>query len=183
MVVTDKKYAVGVFSSRKVAEQAINELKDSGFSMEKVSIVAKDAEQGDRIGEAQVSSEIDNQKVDTTGAVGDALSAGVWGSVLVGLSSLALPGVGAIIAAGSVGAALVTSVAGVAVSAAATNNLVQVLAGLGIPEERARHYSDRLQMGEYLLVLDGTDEEIHRAETILRERDIQYWGIYDSPQN
>lgn len=44
MVVTDKKYAVGVFSSRKVAQQAIDELKASGFSMEKVSIVAKDAE-------------------------------------------------------------------------------------------------------------------------------------------
>jgi hypothetical protein len=150
--------------------------------MEKVSIVAKDVEKGDRIGEAQVSSQIGNQDADTTGAVGDALNAGVWGSVLVGLSSLALPGVGAVIAAGSVGAALVTSVAGVAVSAAATNNLVQVLTNFGIPEERARHYSDRLQMGEYLVILDGTEEEIQRAETILRERDINYWGIYDSPQ-
>lgn len=182
MVVANEKRAVGVFARRQEAEQALNELKASGFSMDKVSLLAKDADQGEQLGEVQISDRIDNQDVNTTGAVADALNTGVWGSVLVGLSSLAIPGIGAVIAAGSVGAALVTSMAGVAVSVSATNNLVQALVGLGIPEEPARHYSDRLQQSYYLVILDGTDEEIHRAEEIFKERGIQGWNVYDSPQ-
>ncbi|MCC5601765.1 hypothetical protein [Nostoc favosum] len=49
-------------------------------------------------------------------------------------------------------------------------------------QELARVYSDRLQQSYYLLILEGSEEEIHRAEPILRDRGIEYWGIYDSPQ-
>ena len=104
----------------------------------------------ERIGEAELANRIGNQNVDTTGAVGDTLTATTWGSVLVGLSSLALPDLGAVLAAGSVGIALVASVAGVAVGAAANQNLVTALTNLGIPEDRARVYSDRLQQSYYL---------------------------------
>jgi hypothetical protein len=31
-------------------------------------------------------------------------------------------------------------------------------------------------------MFDGTDEEIQRAEDILRSNGIEYWGIYDFPQ-
>lgn len=40
MVLNDDKRAVGVFSSRQKAEYALNELKASGFPMDKVSIIA-----------------------------------------------------------------------------------------------------------------------------------------------
>ncbi|BAY37226.1 hypothetical protein NIES2111_15630 [Nostoc sp. NIES-2111] len=100
---------------------------------------------------------------------------------MIGLSSLALPGLGTVLAAGSVGVALVSSIGGVAVSAAATQNLVNAMGKLGIPEERARVYSDRLQQGNYLLIIDGSEEEIHRAESILREDGIEYWDIYNVP--
>ncbi len=183
MDVSNRKHAVGVFGTRQDADQALNELKASGFSMDKVSIIAKDVDEGERVADAQVSDHIGNQDVNTpTGAVADALTASTWGSVLVGLSSLALPGLGAVIAAGSVGTALVTSMAGIAVGAAATNNVVKALADLGIPEERARVYSDHLLNNEYLVIVDGTDDEIQRAEGTLKDRNIQYWGIYNSPQ-
>ncbi len=177
-MIENSKHAVGVFSSRQTTEQALNELKASGFPMEKVSIIAKDVDEGEKVGSVQTSDRIGNQNVDTSGAVGDALAASTWGGVLVGLSSLALPGLGAVLAAGSVGVALLSSMAGVAVGAVATNNLVQVLAGLGIPEERARVYSDRLQQGYYLVIVDGTDDEIHRVEEVLKQQGIEYWGVY-----
>lgn len=182
MITKDTTHALGVFANSQEMEQAINELKAANFPMEQVSIIAKDVEQGQHIGEAQMSDRIGNQDVNTTGPVADTLTATTWGSVLVGLSSLALPGLGAVLAAGSVGVALVSSVAGVAVGAAANQNLLKALGDLGIPEERARVYSDRLQQSYYLLIVDGTEEEIHRAEPILRNRGIEYWGIYNSPQ-
>ncbi|GAB1544961.1 general stress protein [Scytonema sp. NUACC21] len=182
MVVTHEKRALGVFSSRRVAEQALNELKASGFPMEKVSIIAKDVDQGEHLANAEMSSQIGQENVNTAaGVVGDTLTATTWGSVLVGLSSLALPSLGAVLAAGSLGVALASSIGGVAVGAAASHNVVNAIANLGIPEERARIYSDRIHQSELLAILEGTDEDLQTAERILKDRDIQYWGIYDSP--
>ncbi|BAZ13699.1 hypothetical protein NIES4071_55390 [Calothrix sp. NIES-4071] len=178
----DVIHAIGVFASSEKVEQAVNALKASDFPMEKVSVIAKDVEKGESISEAKLSDQIGEQNVNTTGAVGDALAGATWGSVLVGLSSLALPGLGAILAAGSVGVALVASIGGVAVGAAATQNLVKALADLGVPEDRGRVYSDRLQQSYYMLIVDGTKEDINRAEPILRDQGIEYWGIYDSLQ-
>jgi hypothetical protein len=190
MITKNTIRALGVFANSQGIEQAINELKTANFPMEKVSVIAKDADQGDRFGEAQMSDglrptfgdHIGEQDVNTSGPVREALAASTWGSVLVGLSSLALPGLGAVLAAGSVGVALITSVGGVAVGAAANQNLLKALGDLGIPEEKARVYSDRLQQSYYLLILEGSEEEIHRVEPILRDRGIEYWGVYDSAQ-
>lgn len=178
-----EKRAVGVFTKRKEAEQAINELKASGFPMEKFSLIAKDADKVEQVGEAEVSDRIGDQDVNSsTGAVADTLTASTWGSFFVGLSSLALPGLGAVIAAGSVGVALTTSVAGLAVGAAATNNLIKALADLGIPEERARVYIDRLIQSDYLVIVEGTDNDIQSAQAILDKHRIQYWDVYQPSQ-
>ncbi|HYW21984.1 MAG TPA: hypothetical protein VE956_22270 [Nodularia sp. (in: cyanobacteria)] len=190
MINKNHKNAVGVFARHQELESAINELKTSGFSMEQVSVIAKDVEPDERLGEAQmsdgqspvVSDRIGDQNVNATRAVGDTLTATTWGSVLVGLSSLAIPGLGVVLAAGSVAVALVASMAGVAVGTIANENLVKALADLGIPENQARVYSDRLQQSYYLLILNGTDEEIHTAEAILHNQGIKNWGIYDSSQ-
>lgn len=183
MVVDNQKHAFGVFSNREAAEIALHELKTSDFPMDKVSIIAKDAEQNDRVGGAQMSDRVGDQNVNTpTGVVADTLTGATWGTLLVGLSSLALPGIGPVLAAGSVGAALVTGVVGTGVGAAATGNLVNALTDLGIPEEHARSYSDRLLGGNYLVIVEGTDDEIGRAESVLSNGGIQDWGVYNSPQ-
>lgn len=175
------KRAIGVFAKSQVVEQALNELKASGFPMEKVSIIAKNVEQGEQPSGAKASDRVGNQNVGTpTGVVADTLTAATWGSLLVGLGSLAIPGVGAIVAAGSVGAALLTTLTGNAVGAVATGNLVRALADTGIPEEQARVYSDRLLAGAYLAIVEGTDDEIHRAESIFSSGGIQDWGVYNS---
>ncbi|MFN6473830.1 MAG: hypothetical protein RMY36_029730 [Nostoc sp. SerVER01] len=180
MIAKDTIRALGVFANSQQIEQAINELRTANFPIEKVSVIVKDVEPGEKLGETEISDRIANQDVNTTGAVGDTLTATSWGSLLVGLSSLALPSLGAVLAAGSVGVALVSSVAGIAVGAAANQNLLKALGDLGIPEERARVYSDRLQQSYYLLILEGSEAEIHRAEPILRDRGIEYWGVYNS---
>ncbi|MEA5516553.1 general stress protein [Nodularia sp. UHCC 0506] len=182
MVNKNNKYAVGVFVRHQEVEQAINELKASGFPMAQVSILAKDVEPDERLGETRISDRLGEQSVNATSPVGETLTAATWGSALVGLSSLAIPGLGTLLAAGSVGVALIASIAGVAVGVVANQNLVQALIDLGIPENQARIYSDRLQQSYYLLILNGTDEEIHSAEAILHNHSIKNLGIYDSSQ-
>lgn len=178
MVAIAQKRAFGIFPSRKATEQAINELKASGFPMEKVSVIAKQAEENDQLSGVTMSDRVGDRDVDATGAVGDAVTSATWGTILAGLTSLALPGIGPILAAGSLGVGLLTGVAGTALTVANSGGLVKALTELGVGESPARTYSDRLIQGDYLVILDGTDEEINRAGELLRQQDIQNWGIF-----
>lgn len=182
MALGQHKRAIGVFSSRHDAESAINELKRSGFSMNKVSIIARDADrQGDVAGVDVKDRNRVGNKADE-GAAAGALTGGTLGGItglLVGLGSLAIPGVGPVIVAGEIGTVIASTIAGGAIGAAA-GGLVGALIGLGIPEERARAYNDRVGRGDYLLIVSGSDEEIARAEAILNHRGIEDFGIYDS---
>jgi hypothetical protein len=182
MVGTSEKRAFGVFSTRQEAEQALNELKASDFPMDNLSILARDAEQGEELAGAELTNRIGDKDVGAaTGVVGEIATNSALGSVLVGLSSLAIPGVGAVVAAGTVATALVATVAGTGIEAVAISNVVRALSDLGIPEEQARVYSDRLYVGKYLVIVDGTQDEIGRAEAIFSARGIKDWSVYNSP--
>jgi len=181
MVAGLNKRAVGVFSTRSEAEHALHELNNSGFPMNKISVIAKDADKQDDIAGVDVQDKVGN-KADE-GASAGALTGGVLGGatgLLVGLGALAIPGVGPIVLAGEVATALATTLAGGAIGAAA-GGLIGALVGLGIPEGKARNYSDRVSRGHYLVMVDGSDTEIAKAEAILTGRGIEDFGIYDIP--
>jgi hypothetical protein len=55
------------------------------------------------------------------------------------------------------------------------------LVGLGIPEDRAQAYNDRIVGGEYLVIIDGTEAEVMQAETILKRRGVREWEVYTTP--
>jgi uncharacterized protein (TIGR02271 family) len=174
--------AIGIFPNRSAAEQALHELRDSNFPMDQVSVVAKDSAHNENIGGVDVSDHADNKADD--GAKVGALSGGALGGLtglLVGLGTLAIPGVGPIMLAGAAATALATTVAGGAIGAAA-GTLLGGLIGMGIPEDRAKIYNDRVSAGEYLVMVTGTNGEIAEAEAILNHRGIQEWGVYDVPE-
>lgn len=175
--------SVGVFPNRHAAEQALYELRDSGFPMDRVSVVTREGGRTDEIAGAEVSDRVGN-KADEGATVG-ALSGGALGGLtglLVGLGTLAIPGVGPIMLAGATATALATTLAGGAIGAV-TGGLLGALIGLGIPEDRARVYHDRIAQGGYLVIVDGTDAEIARAETILHRRGIEDYGVYAAPEH
>ncbi|MEH1942699.1 MAG: histidine kinase [Nostoc sp.] len=173
--------AIGVFSHRRDAEAALTELRDAGFPLSRVSIIAKDAN-GQGIGGVDVDRNVGAGNKADEGVKTGAATGGVLGGLtglLVGLGTLAIPGIGPVIAGGAVATALATTAAGGAIGAAA-GGIVGGLVGLGIPEDRARVYSDRFQRGDYLVIIDGTEAEIHQAEAILKRRGIEEFAIYDS---
>ncbi|MGF1675438.1 MAG: YsnF/AvaK domain-containing protein [Rivularia sp. (in: cyanobacteria)] len=110
----------------------------------------------------------------TGGALG-----GITG-LLVGLGTLAIPGIGPIMFAGAEATAIATTLAGGAIGAA-TGGLVGALIGLGIPEEKAKVYSDRVSGGSFLVMVTGTDAEVQRAESIMRRCGVEEFGIYNAP--
>ncbi|HEY9623159.1 MAG TPA: hypothetical protein V6C78_22575 [Crinalium sp.] len=182
--------AIGIFPNRQITEQALHELRDFNVPMDRVSVITREKVHQENIAGAEVhdgvhpdrtASKIDNKAEDgaAIGAVAGGALGGLTG-LLVGIGSLAIPGIAPIMLAGATATALATTLAGTAIGAA-TGGLLGSLVGLGIPEERARVYHDRIARGEYLVIVDGTDEEIARAEQILHRRGIEDYGIYDVP--
>ncbi|MGA7935745.1 MAG: general stress protein [Kovacikia sp.] len=209
MTFTNNKRAVGIFSSHQEAENALHELRDDGFAMNQVSIVAKDPDRLDQshqigethvqeltettpiardtdrldrshgVGETHIQELTETTHVDEGAKIGFASGGAVGGltGLLVGLGTLAIPGVGPIMLAGASATAISTTLAGGAIGAAA-GGLVGGLVGLGIPEERAHVYHNHVVRGGDLIIVDGTEVEILRAEAILRRRGIREWEVY-----
>lgn len=129
---------VAVFDDRDDAQDAINELRRAGFPAEEISVVARDRDTAGAIAH-------DTGTEAGAGAATGALAGGLLGGVagwLVGIGALAIPGVGPIIAAGPIAAAL-----GGAALGAAGGGLIGALTGAGIPEEEARYYDTEFQRG------------------------------------
>jgi hypothetical protein len=98
-----------------------------------------------------------------TGATSGAIVGGTLGW-LAGIGALAVPGVGPLIAAGPIIAALT----GVGVGGA-VGGIAGALVGLGIPEYEAKRYEGRIKSGNILLSVHADDSKwTDKAEKILR---------------
>jgi uncharacterized protein (TIGR02271 family) len=171
------KRIVGLFYSRDEAEAAVRDLRDSGFNMDRVSVIAKDT---NPIAGTETTRDVGN-KADEGAATG-ALTGGALGGItglLVGLGLLAIPGIGPILLAGAEATAIATTLAGAGIGAAA-GGLVGALIGLGIPEEKAKMYSDRVAGGSFLVMVNAPETEIGHAEAIMRRHGVEELEIYNS---
>ncbi len=172
------KRAAGLYYSRDEAEAAVRALKEAGYDMDQVSVIAKDA---DKVAGHDTTKEVGN-KADE-GAAAGALTGGALGGItglLIGLGTLAIPGIGPILLAGAEATAIATTLAGAGIGAAA-GGLIGALIGLGIPEEKAKIYSDRVGSGSFLVMVTGTAYAIDRAATIMRQHGVEEFDIYDMP--
>lgn len=169
--------AVGTFPTRRDAENALLELRDSGFNMDRISAIAQHPPEQEQLADVKVKSSSERAKdAAETGAVMGATTGGMLG--LIGsLSVLAIPGVGlATEVAVLLGNALLGSGFG-----AAGGSLAGALIGWGIPEEQAKYYDELLSRGNYIVIVEGTEAEIKGAEAILLNRQINNWNIYQTP--
>ncbi len=179
MILSGYQRCVGVFTHRRDAEQALRELRDSGLPMEKVSVVVQYTDRNHEIADEEIRERI-GDKSDEVATVGG-LSGGALGGLtglLVGLGTLAIPGVGPIMLAGATVTALATTLVGASIGAA-TGTIAGALVGWGISEEQARAYNERVGHGHYLIIVDGTSQEIAKVEAILKRWGIEELGIYD----
>jgi hypothetical protein len=155
-----KKTAVfGIYSSREGVERAADVLARSGFPVTDISVLLPES-----LGTREMGTEKATKAPEgaTAGAGTGAVLGGTLG-LLAGIGALAIPGVGPLIAAGPIMAAL----AGIGVGGA-VGGFTGALIGMGIPEYEAKRYEGRLQKGGILLSVHcDTSEEIDRAKEIL----------------
>lgn len=157
--------AFGIYTSEAIADTAVNQLLAAGFSNEDVSVLMSDVK-GARDFAAEKNTKAPEGTatgVGVGGALGGALG------LLAGIGALAIPGVGPLIAAGPIMAAL----AGLGVGGA-VGGLVGALVGMGIPEYEAKRYEGRLKEGGILVSVHcETSEEVTKAKDLLKATGAQ----------
>ena len=156
----NKKIAVfGLFDSRRHLDRAIDTLLAEGFRDEDLSALLPNDRLGRKFAHEKHTKAPEGALVGATagGAFGGTLG------LLAGLGALAIPGLGAFIAAGPIIAALAGAGVGGAVG-----TLTGALAGLGIPEFEAKRYESFLNSGGTLLTVHADDNAwAKRAKAIL----------------
>ncbi|MFO7152306.1 MAG: general stress protein [Bacillota bacterium] len=147
------KTVIGVFENREQAEKAVDELRDSGFDTNEISVVAK--------GGQQRNANEDGMNMDSVadGTTAGGILGGLAGLAL-GAGALAIPGLGPIVAAGPIAGML---------SGAATGGIAGGLLDWGIPEERGRHYEEEVKKGKILAAIRTSDQKVQKAAEIMRQ--------------
>lgn len=147
-----------IATSEQQASRIVDELKAGGFSNNDVSVIFADKRSSKEFAHEKNTKAPEGA---TTGAATGGLLGGTLGW-LAGAGAIAIPGVGPLIAAGPIMAAL----SGAAVGAA-TGGIAGGLIGLGIPEYEAKRYENRIQQGNILIsVHSDSADETRRAKEI-----------------
>lgn len=155
MTIAERTTAVGVFSEKALAEQAMSQLHKAGFTDEQIGFIAREAQQSQDSGVEETNS--------AGSAAAGAVSGGVIGGIIGAVSSLLIPGIGPVIATGI----LVTTIGGVALGALA-GGLAGSLMHLGVPEHEARYYEDQLNTGRSIITVNAPGR-YDEAVNILRQ--------------
>jgi hypothetical protein len=152
--------AFGLYRTQGDVEYAVDLLRAEGFRNTDISVLFPE-NQGTK--DFAVQKNTKAPEGTATGATTGAVVGGTLGW-LAGIGALAIPGVGPLIAAGPIVAALT----GVGVGGA-IGGIAGALVGMGIPEYEAKRYEGRLKTGGVLLSVHcDTSEEITNAKAVLK---------------
>ena len=176
------KAVFGIVRTQTEAETLIVELHNAGFLHKDISVLFPDK------GQTRDFAHKQGTKAPEGALIGSGVG-GVAGGViglLAGIGMIALPGLGALIAAGPVMALL----GGAAVGAAA-GTATGALVGLGIPEIQAKIYEGKIKSGNVLVAVHTEDSSqvdtvkklfaTHRAEDVSVTSEASVPGGKDKP--
>jgi uncharacterized membrane protein len=146
---------IGIFDAPREAQRAMAMLRDSNLSLEDVSVVSRTADQGVTVDGGD----------DVSASAGASVGA-VWGGVL-GLATLAIPGIGPIIAGGALATSVASALTG-AVTGAVVGGIAAALIHFGgISEDEARQYEALVHTGLTLVAVKASDEATRHVYRIL----------------
>ncbi len=157
--------AFGIYQTRAEVEYAVDALRAEGFRNTDVSVLFSD-NQGTK--DFAVEKNTKAPEGTAAGATTGVVIGGVLGW-LAGIGALVIPGVGPLVAAGPIVAAL----AGVGVGGA-VGGIAGALIGMGIPEYEAKRYEGRVKDGGILLSVHCDDRNwTAKAKQILERTGAQ----------
>ena len=161
-----KKSVLGILDSQMQAERTVAALQEHKIPVSAISVLLPDTD-----GTRDFAHEHHTKAPE--GAVAGVSAGGVIGGtlgVLVGIGALAIPGLGPLIAAGPLMAALSAASVGAAIGGVAGG-----LIGLGIPEIEAKLYEGKIRGGNILMAVHVESAEAQR----IVEEVLKHEGAHD----
>ncbi len=156
----DQNSVVAIYNTHLEAEQAVAKLSAAAYDIKKVSIVGKDYHTEEKV----VGYYTTGDRMKSWGGLG-AFWGGIWG-LLFGAGFFLIPGIGPVLVAGPVVAALIGALES-AVVVGGLSAIAAGLASLGIPKDSAVKYEEAVTADKFLLVVHGSPDELQQARTIL----------------
>jgi hypothetical protein len=157
-----KKSVFCIAVSRDQAETIVDRLRTEGFANTDISALFPDTRSTRDFAHEK------NTKAPEGAATGAGTGGVVGGSLgwLAGIGAIAIPGIGPLVAAGPIVAAL----SGAAVGAAA-GGITGALIGMGIPEYEAKRYEGKVKNGNILISVHADNsDEIRCAKEIFEDQ-------------
>jgi hypothetical protein len=153
---TKDRVVTAMFENLNQARRTAQDLRQGGVPDDDISLLssAKHYSEDDyrKIDRAYV-----NDELTATGAgAGTGAAVGGVGGFIIGLSSIALPGIGPVLAVGNL---LAATLAGIA-AGGVTGGLIGALVDLGIPKERARLYDLGIREGYVLVATRASSPDV-----------------------
>lgn len=169
----EKNSVIAIYDKHDQAEEAIKQLQKSGFDMKKLSIVSKGYETENRV----IGYYNAGDRMKHWGKFG-AFWGGIWG-LLVGAAFLIIPGIGPVLLAGPLVAAIVGALEG-AVVVGGLSVIGAALYGLGIPKNSVIRYESALKANKFLVAAQGTQEEVAKARDILKTTNASEVAVHSA---
>jgi uncharacterized protein (TIGR02271 family) len=144
MATTERNVVVGVFDSRRMAQEAVTELKRRGFTDDQIGVAGRD----DSTGGTKTGQQGEGSYAEEGAVTGVVAGAGIGGLWALGIAAGALPAIGPVIAGGILASILASAAVG-----AAVGGLAGALIGLGIPEEEAKYYEEEFRAGRTIVTV------------------------------
>jgi uncharacterized membrane protein len=154
------KAIICVVRTEQDADQLVNRLRQAEFSAQEVSVVTQDRRERSDLKHASTKTRLEGL---ATGAAAGGLALGGLGWI-AGIVALSIPGIGPLLAAGPIVAAL-----GDAAIGGAFGVVGGAILGLRMPDHVARYYEEALQNGHSLIA-------VHCDDPLKREKAKEIFG-------
>jgi hypothetical protein len=165
-ITSASKTVVGIFDSMSEAENAVRALEGAGIARDDVSVVANKNVTGSSENTGTETAGTDTAGTTSAGNVaadaGIGAALGGVGGLLLSFAGLAIPGIGPILAAGPIVAAL-----GGAGIGAVAGGVIGALTESGVPEDEAQYYAEGVRRGQVLVTVHTDENRADQAREIL----------------
>lgn len=169
-----KNSVVSIFPNQDQAEAAIKALKAGGISLKNLSLVGR----GVHTEEHVIGYYNAGDRMLAWGGNG-AFWGGIWG-LLFGSAFFWVPGVGPLMLAGPIVAWILGALEG-ALVVGGLSALGAALFSIGIPNNSILEYEAAIKTEQFVLVVDGTHEDLIAADRILRGTSATKTTLHTAP--
>jgi hypothetical protein len=175
---TRRATVIGVFTDRGQAQAAVDDLRQAGFRDDQVGLVSRTADTGgttthatghDQVREKTgLPADPTHSRWEEGAGIGAAAGAATGAGLGLAVAANLIPGVGQVIAGGTILAILASAGTG-----AAVGGILGALVGLGVPEEEATYYDTQFRTGRTIVTVRADDRSAAAWDVLARH------GAYD----